>query len=380
VTDPRHVARPNVFEINLDAIASNVQEVRRFIGPAVRLFAALKANAYGFGLLEVAPVMQESGVDTVCVADLFEAVALRRHGITIPILLYAGTLVDAAAVSVIEDHRLIATITDAAVALRYASLARRPISVLAKVDVGLERLGMPVESAAEVIRDVGRLPNLQLEGIYTHLHASQPAGPPDYFQWQLHRFVALLDELRGAGMNVGVAAAASTPVLPRYGSGGLNGVDVGRLLYGSLRSDRDTTGPMTIQNAFRSLRSRLIQVKSISRTEHLAEAPFPLRAGMRLGIAPIGYADGIDLLNCGSALIGGRHAPLLGKPSLEHTRLDVTDIPSAQAGDEVVFVGRQDGTEITPDEVLAHLAIEQPARMATSVRGSVRRVYFRSGR
>lgn len=380
MTDPRDLARPNIFEIDLGAIASNVREVRRFVGPDVRLFAALKANAYGFGLLEVAPVMQESGVDTICVADLAQGVELRRHGITAPVLLYAGNLVDAAGVSAIEHHDLMVTVTDVAVARRYSSLARRPISVLVKVDVGLERLGIPVEGAADVIRDVCHLPNLRVEGIYTHLHATGSVHSPDYLEWQLRRFGVLLEEVRGAGLNVGIAAAASTSVLPRYGTGGLNGVDVGRLLYGSLRADRDVTGPMTIRSAFRSLRSRLIQVKSISRTAHLAEAPFPIRPGMRVAVASIGYADGVDFLNCGYALVGGRPAPLLGAPSLEHTRLDVTDIPSARVGDEVVFVGRQEGAEITCDEVLAHLALDQPARMATSVRDSVRRVYLRSDR
>ncbi|HEY6057980.1 MAG TPA: alanine racemase [Candidatus Limnocylindrales bacterium] len=378
--DPHEFARPNTFEVDLDAISSNVREVRRFVGPGVRVFAALKANAYGFGLLQVAEVMQDSGVDTICVADLSDAVRLRGHGIRIPILLYAGNLVDAPTVRAIEDLSLMATVTDIEIARAYSSLARHPLPVMAKVDVGLERLGLPIDGAAGVIRDVCRLPNLRLEGIYAHLHAAQPAGPPDYVQWQLGRFTAVLDEARSVGVDIGVAAAASTPVLPRYGTGGFNGVDVGRLLYGSLRSDRDATGPMAIRNAFRSLRSRLLQVKPISRTMHLAEAPFPIRPGMRMGIACIGYADGLDFLNCGYALVGGRRAPLLGGPSLEHTRLDLTDIPSAQVGDEVVFVGRQEAAEITPDDVLAHLGLEQPAKMATSVRDSVRRVYLRSDR
>jgi alanine racemase len=380
VIQPLAVTRPNVFEIDLDAIASNVREVRRFIGTGVRLFAALKANAYGFGLLEAAGVMRESGVDTLCVADISDAIRLRRDEITTPILLYAGNFVDAACVSAIEDAGLVATVTDLEVARRYSSLASRPISVFAKVDAGLERLGIPLDGAAAVIREVCILPNLRIEGIYTHLHAPRDAGKPGYLEWQLSRFTALVDELRDAGLTVGVAAAASTPVLPQYGTGGLNGVDVGRLLYGSLRVERDVTGSMTIRNAFRSLRSRLIQVKSVSRTSYVVEAPFPVRADMRVGIVPIGYADGLDRLNCGFALVRGRRAPILGGLSLEHTRLDLTDVPSAQLGDEVVFIGTQDEAEITPNDVLAHLALDQPARMATAVGGSVPRVYLRSGR
>ena len=378
MTDPHDLGRPNVFVIDLDAIASNVLEIRRFVGPGVRIFAAMKANAYGFGLLEVAPVIQQAGADTICVADLGEAVRLRTGGITIPILLYAGNLVDDALVRVVEDMRLTGTITDIGGARSYSSLARGPVAVFAKVDVGLERLGIPFDHAADIICEAARLPNIHLEGVYTHLHVPRQDGPEEYVQWQLRRFNHLLDEVRAAGVAVDIAVAASTPLVPRYGAGGLNGVDVGRLIYGSLRSDRDATGSMNIRSAFRSLRSRLIQCKLVTRTEYLGYAPFPIRSGMRLGIAPIGYADGIDLLNCGFALVRGRRAPLLGGTSLEHTRLDLTDIPQASVGDEVVFVGSQDGSEITPDEVAVHLALDQPARMATSVRPSVRREYLRS--
>jgi alanine racemase len=378
LNDPHDLARPNVFEIDLDAIASNVLEIRRFVGSDVRIFAAMKANAYGFGLLEVAPVIQQAGVDTICVADLSDAVRLRNDGITIPILLYAGNLVDDALVRAVEDMRLTGTVTDIEVARCYSSLARGLVRVFAKVDVGLERLGIPFDQAADVVCEVARLPNLHLDGVYTHLHVPDPAGPPGYVQWQLQRFNVVLEKVRATGVAVNVAVAASTPVVPRYGAGGLNGIDVGRLIYGSLRSDRDATGSMNIRNAFRSLRSRLIQCRPVARTGHLGEAPFPIRPGMRMGIAPIGFADGMDFLNCGFALVRGCRAPLLGTPSLEHTRLDLTEIPQARVGDEVAFVGSQEGAEITPDDVLAHLGVAQPARMATSVRESVRRVYLRS--
>ena len=378
LNDSPYLGRPNVFEIDLDAIASNVAEIRRFVGPDVQIFAAMKANAYGFGLLEVAPVIQQAGIDRICVADLAEAVRLRKSGITIPILLYAGNLVDDALVRVVEGMHLTSTITDIEAARSYASSARGSIGLFAKVDVGLERLGIPYEQAREVVCEAARLPNIRLDGIYTHLHVPEPGGPADYVEWQLRRFEALLEQVRAAGVTVEVAVAASTPVVPTYGAGGLNGIDVGRLIYGSLRADRDASGPLNIRSAFKSLRSRIIQCKTITRTEYLNLAPFPVRPGLRMGIAPIGYSDGIESLNCGYALVRGRQAPILGAFSLEHTRLDLTDIPDATIGDEVVFVGSQDGAEITPDAVAMHLDLNQPARMATSVRESVRREYLRS--
>ncbi len=376
--DTDDLRRPNTFEIDLDAVAANVAEIRRFVGPDVRIFAAMKANAYGFGLLEVAPVLAGAGVDTICVADLSDAVRLRDRGIRTPILLYAGNLVDEALVRTVEERDFLATVTDLDVARRYSTLARKGVRVLAKVDVGLERLGIPAEHAVSGICTVAGLPRIELEGVYTHLHAPSPGGPPDYLRWQLARFTRIVEEVRAAGVRLPVATAASTPVLPYFGAAGLNGIDVGRLVYGSLRADRDATSTMHIRSAFKALRSRLIQCRQASRTEYLREAPFAFRPGLRIGIAPIGYADGLDSLNCGFALVRGCRAPLLASPSLEHTRLDLTDVPDAEVGAEVVFVGTQGELEITPDDVLRHLSMEQPARMASAVRDSVRRVYWQT--
>jgi alanine racemase len=377
MSNPSRLSRPNVFEIDLGAIASNVLEIRKTIGPDVRIFVAMKANAYGFGLVEVAGLLQDCGVDTLCVADVLDAYRLRTSGITIPILLYGGSHINAAFVRRVEKLNVWVTVTDVAAANTYSRLARTELGCFVKVDVGLERLGIPALAAADALKEIARLPKLRFEGIYSHLDASA-TSTDDYIEWQFGRFRAVVREAREAGLTFPIAMAASTPVVPVVGCGGLDAIDVGRLIYGSLRTTRDRTGSMHIRCAFGALRSRLIQVKDIVRHEHLAEAPIPIRPGMRIGIAPIGYADGIESLNCGYALVRGRRVPLVNGSSLEHTRLDLTDVPEACTGDEVVFVGSQGDAEITPDEVLEHLALAQPARMATAVRDSVARVYLRT--
>jgi alanine racemase len=375
--DAGQYARPNVFEIDLDAVAGNVRQLRHLVGEA-RIFAAMKANGYGFGLLEVAPVLEQSGVDALCVADLSDAVRLRDGGISIPILLYGGNLVGEAFVTAVEARGLWATIVDGDVARALSQLARVPITVFVKVDVGLERLGVAIEEAASMVCEVARLPRLTLGGVYAHVHVPVRGDSDAYVRWQLERFHALLAELRDLGVVPPITMAASSPVVPVSGSCGLNGIDVGRLIYGSVRADRDSLGALPLQSAFRSLRSRLIQCRTLRRTEHLDEAPFPIRPGMRLGIVPMGFADGLDSLHCGYALVRGTRVPLMAHPSLEHTRLDLTGVPEATVGDEVLFVGAQGDAEITPEEVMSYLGFEQPARLAVAVRSSVRRVYRRT--
>jgi alanine racemase len=369
------LSRPNVYEIDLSAIADNLDEVRKFVGPEVHISVAMKANAYGFGLLEAASVVQESEANAIAVADPYDAARLRDHGITVPILLYPGALIEAPVARFAEERDVTVTVTGASSAELLARAASHRVKVMAKVDVGLERLGMPVGDALQVILDIAATPSLSLEGVYTHMHVPRGPGADQYVDWQLGRFTRLLAELRDREVVVPIAMATSTPVLAKLGAAGLNAVDIGRLVYGNVRSTRDELGPIRTRSALVALRSRLVQCKLLSRDQYRDLAPFPVHPGMRIGIAPIGYSDGINAANCGYALVRGRRAPIVASASLEHTRLDLTAIPEAREGDEAVFVGAQEGSMISAEEVLEHLGFEQMTSMTTAIRGSVPRLY-----
>jgi alanine racemase len=119
-----------------------------------------------------------------------------------------------------------------------------------------------------------------------------------------------------------------------------------------------------LRPVLRALKSRLVEVKDIQPRERFAaQAPFPVPAPMRFGVIPLGMADGLGQLHAGRVLVHGRSARVLGAPSLEHTRIDLSLAPEARVGDEVVVIGRQGGAEITPAEVAArqHLSEHQLA-------------------
>ena len=97
---------------------------------------------------------------------------------------------------------------------------------------------------------------------------------------------------------------------------------------------------------------------------------------MRVGVLPIGLSDGMRFLNCGQVLIRGRRMSILGVPSLEHTRLDLTDLPEAEVGDEVVIIGEQGDAQISPEEVIARNGLKI-AELALAVQESVPRVYLK---
>jgi len=365
--------RPTIFEIDLDAAAWNVRVVRQMVGPERKIYAVIKADGYGHGAVEMGETFLANGADALGVADLGEGMRLRRRGITAPILVYPNSLPEAAPEAL--AHGLTPTLVDIESARAYAETAREPCEVFVKIDVGLERLGVVPEQAVKLILAMLELPRLRLGGLCAHPHAPT-GGDAAYADWQLGRFTAVVDELEARGVRVPIRLLAASPFVLRFPQSYLNAVDPGRMLYG--QTMRDETAPTPLRSTFRSLATRVIALKEISPRERFAEqAPFPLTAPMRLGIIPMGLADGLLWLHADRVLVRGRPAPIVAGPSLEHTRIDLTAIPDAQVGDEVVIIGRQGEAEITLAEVAGRRGVGVH-QIAPTIGPRVTRVYRRS--
>jgi alanine racemase len=363
-------ARPTMLEIDLGAAAHNVRAVRQMVGPERKIFAVIKAGGYGFGATEMGTVFARNGADWLGVADLAEGIRLRQQGISTPTLVYPNSLPSAAPETL--AHHLVPTLVDLESARAYSQAATGPCDFFVKVDVGLERLGVPAEQAVKTIRAMLDLPRLRLAGICGHPHADK--GDSDYADWQLARFTSVIDELEAQGVRVPVRLLAATPFVLRFPHTYLNAVDPGRMLYGVIMPGE--TPPVPLRPAFRALKTHVIALKELMPRERFAErAPFPVTAPMRLGVVPIGSADGMLWLNAGRVLVRGRAAPIVSSPSLEHTRIDLTGIPDAVVGDEVVIIGRQGDLEITPAEVAARHGLGLH-NVAPTVGPRVARVYL----
>jgi alanine racemase len=344
------------FHVDLGAVAANVEAVRRLVGPGVWICPALKADAYGFGLVPVAHTVLAAGADAVATGSITQALRLRRAGISAQILVYGGDLLDAGSVHDLEEAKFIATAFDAASLEACLAHARRRLAVFLEVDVGLGRLGFEppeLESAAARVRSSGRL---DLRGVYTHMSAA-PDADDEGLRLQFLRFreaVARVGDVRHR-------MAASSRVLDRFPEMALEAVDPGRAVYGLLPGSGGSLGPR-LRPAFAALTTRLLTVR-------------PDAGGRRVGVLPFGRAAGLATLNAGCVLVRGRRAPLLGAPSLEHARVDLSRAPQARPGDEVVVVGSQEGECITVEEVLAaHPDLPETA-LALQVGASVPRLY-----
>jgi alanine racemase len=362
--------RPTTLEIDLDAAAANVRAVRQLVGPARKIFAVVKADGYGHGAAELGAVFVAHGADALAVADLGEGIRLRERGIAAPILVYPSSLPEAAPDAL--AHRLTPTLVDVDSARAYAQAATAPCDVFVKIDVGLERLGVPAEQAVKTITGMLQLPRLRLAGLCAHPHAPDGADPA-YAEWQLGRFTAVVDELEAMGIRVPVRLLAASPFVLRFPQTYLNAVDPGRMLYGITFPGEPA--PLPLRPTLRALTTWVIAVKELTPRERFAElAPFPVTAPMRLGVIPMGAADGLAWLHAGRVLVRGRAVPIVTGPNLEHTRIDLTPVPQAGVGDEVVIIGRQGDAEITVAEVAARNGLGLH-NVATTVGPRVTRVY-----
>jgi alanine racemase len=363
--------RPNVLEVDLDAIAHNVGRLRQSIGAGVQLFAALKANAYGFGIERVADTIVAAGADGLAMVEVDHAITLRQRGIDVPILLYGGTPASADLVAAVEEYHLTPTLLDLEDAQTYERHATRRLKAFLKFDVGLERLGAAPEDAPSLGVALRALRHIKLHGVYTHLHVPAEETYP-YLHWQFARFTTGLQALREAGIEPPIRMAASSGVLMQTDEMHLNAVDPGHLLFGMYPAG-PRRPPLDLRPAWRVLKSRLVQVKTVNRPAFVEQAPFVIQPKMSIGVFPLGLSDGMPQLNRGQVLVNGRRVPVLSV-SLEHTRVDLTGV-EARRGDEVVIVGPQGTDEISPAEVLEYLGQHIPSALPLAVHSSVPRSY-----
>jgi alanine racemase len=357
-------------EIDLQAIAHNVRELRRVTRPETRLMVAVKGNAYGHGTVKVAQTATAHGADAVGVARIEEGVELRQAGLDVPILVF-GYTPPSLAPRLIE-YGLTQTVgsLDTAQAHSAALQGRgQTLKVHLKVDTGMGRLGllpagnqssspaMPIlNRALEEVLQINQLPGLKLVGIFTHF-ASADSADKTFTLKQLNRFNRFLAELEKAGINGLTRHAANSAAVIDLPESHLDMVRPGISLYGLYPSDEVDKDRIQLIPAM-TLKARIIHLKKVTAGFKVSYgSTYTTPAPTTIATVPVGYADGYSRLlsNRGQMLVHGQRAPIAGRVCMDLTMLDVGHIADVQLDDEVVIFGRQDNTLLSADEVAAHI-------------------------
>lgn len=346
--------RPNRLEIDAASVTNQVAALRRRFGPRVKIFAALKANGYGFGTLPMAQAALAGGADALSLIDRAEAIALRHAGIDAAILLYAGAPIDADAVAAAEAFRLILTVLGERQIETVARHARSPVELAIKLEVGPERIGVMPAQLATMARRIAAEKMLSLAIVNAHPTFRSDA-PDEVIREQYCQFVDALDALKDSGVAMPIRLFASSKALERLSGMELDAVDPGQVLYGDV----------TDRPIIRSLTSSLTQVRDVTRDFAPEHAPFEVGKVRRVGVIPFGKVDGGGRCHAADVLVRGHRAPILGGPSLEYMRIDLSSIGEAREDDPVVLIGGQDGARISLTEVCtAHQATPSDIAMA----------------
>jgi len=350
------------IEVSRGAIANNVSVFRRLAGADRALMVVVKGNAYGHGMVEVATVALDAGADWLGVFDVREGIALRAAGVEAPILVMGP--VPEAAVDAAIDADLRLSIASGRAAATVCEIARgRAVTVHLKLETGTNRQGLAapeIEPAAAALAEAG----IRVEGAFTHFADIEDTTDHTFARGQLERFEELLTALRAAGHEVPVPHTACTAAAILFPSTYFACVRVGIGLYGLWPSketqvsagimDRNGLGLVPAM----TWKTRIAQVKVVPAGGYVGYGrTYRTTHESRIGVLPLGYADGYDrgLSSNAHALVRGMRAGVVGRVCMNMTMVDVTDIPGAVAGDEVILLGRQ-GDEAIRAEDLARFA------------------------
>lgn len=337
--DILRTTRPTWAEINLDNLAHNIKKVRRITKKDTLITAVVKADAYGHGADVVTKVFLDNGGDRLAVATLSEAVHLRKlYNEPILILGYTPDYQS----DIVVDNDITQTIYTYSQA-KSLSLASKTANKVAKIhiklDTGMSRLGLqPNNEALETIKKISRLPNINIEGMFTHF-ALADSRDKETTKLQFSKYKEFASLLEKNGINIPVkhvSNSAATIDLPEYN---LDMVRAGIMLYGLQPSNEVCVEKIDLKPAM-SLKTKIAHIKEVDADQGISYGHiYKTTKKQKIGTLPIGYADGYTRLLSSKAYvsINNQKAPIIGRICMDQCMVDITDIEDVNIGDEVVL-------------------------------------------
>lgn len=336
-------------EIDLDALAENVRQIRSLLAPGTALLAVVKADAYGHGAVVIAETALRAGATWLGVATVLEGVELRQAGIQAPILLL-GAANAKDEIQAIVHWRIQPTLCTVSQAQAFATVLQTqnpdqstsadPLPVHLKLDTGMSRLGTPWQAALDFVQAVSGLPGLQIASVYSHLATADEADSPTL--WQQHdRFEQVLTTLKQADLLPPcrhLANSAATLVSPTLH---YDLVRVGLSLYGLYPAPHLHIPQVRLRPVL-SVKARVTQVKTIAAGTGVSYGHrFIASRPTQVAVVAIGYADGVSRLLSNQLKVGvrGEWVSQIGSITMDQLMLDVTDLPQVTPGDVVTLLG-----------------------------------------
>ncbi|MCK9479907.1 MAG: alanine racemase [Firmicutes bacterium] len=328
-------------EVSLDAIEHNISQFKR-IATNSKIMAVVKADAYGFGAVEVSKAVLGTDVCMLGVATADEAVSLRENHIEKPILIlghtppqYAQQLVQ------LDITQTIYCLDTASIISKAAKKLGKTAKVHIKIDTGMNRLGFLLrDDTIKRILEISNLPNIEIEGLFTHFSCADEQDE-SFTNLQFERFMEFSAELEKAGLHIPVKHVCNSSAAMRFPNMHLDMIRVGISLYGFYPSELKYD--LSLKPAM-MFKTKVALIKEIGSGEKISYGgKFVTTKKSKVATLPVGYADGYSRLLSGKAkvIINGQFAPVVGTICMDQCIIDTTHVNNISIGDEVVLFGRQ---------------------------------------
>ncbi|MGG0185623.1 alanine racemase [Bacillus rhizoplanae] len=346
--------RNTIVEINLDAVKHNVREFKKRVNDEnIAMMAAVKANGYGHGAIEIAKAAIESGVSHFAVAFIDEGIELREAGITAPILILGYTPEEAVADAIEYDIMVTVYRTEDLINIdRIAERVQKKARIQIKIDTGMSRIGLQEEEVVPFLQKLKEMKHVKVEGMFTHYSTADEVDKT-YTLMQKDLFEKAINTAKGMGIHLPLIHSSNSAGTMELDNEFQNMVRVGIGVYGMYPSKEVDHKAVSLQSIL-TLKSKVAHVKHAKKGRGVSYGNTYVATGDELiATIPIGYADGFSrqLSSKGYALINGVRVPIIGRVCMDQLMLDVTKAMPVHVGDEVVFYGKQGNEEITVEEI-----------------------------
>ncbi len=371
--------RTTYLKIYLDALRHNLRAIAGLMPPKTETVAIVKANAYGYGAVQVAKMAVEEGYEAVAVAVTGEAKELREAGITCPIYLL-GLLMPEEFEEAFDTDSIIPICesTDLELLDKTAARLGKTANVMIAVDSGMNRIGVKAANGPEFLKSLEEYDHICVHGFFTH-YACADGESHEHVKRQMRLFDDMAARIPNPEKYIFTAANSSTTLY--FPESYYNAVRPGQIIYGYMPEGHPETEAQAAKlphfESALGLFSRVVHVHRVKAGDTVGYgATYKCREDMWIGTVPVGYADGYPrcLSNRGEVLIGGRRYKIAGRVCMDQIMIELGTETDVKVGDEVVLIGRQGGEEITVAEI-AGLAGTIPNEISCLFSRRIPRIY-----
>jgi len=360
------------LEINLNAIAHNLQQYQKLLQPSTKMMAMVKAFAYGSGGAEIANTLQYHKVDYLGVAYADEGTELRKAGISLPMMVMNAEKETFETVIANQLEPVIFSFTmfkEFDGFLKREGIKNYPVHL--EIETGMNRLGFAVQEIEKLSKEIQATSSFRIQSVFSHLAASEDTMQDEFSNRQFDLFVQAFNMLQ---KNLGydfLRHIANSAAILRHPQMQLDMVRLGIGLYGI---DSSASGKLDLQPVA-TLKSTIAQLRHLKAGETIGyNRKGVVEKDSIIATISIGYADGFSRRfgnAAGKIWVRGQLAPVIGAVCMDMTMVDVTDIPGVKQGDEVTIFGKE-----IPIQDLANWAGTIPYEIMTSISERVKRVYY----